>query len=164
MTGNLKKLAMCAVVVVGGMAMAQDEGAAPRVPTAEEARAVLEYYLNGKGKGLSPVLLDVKLCTEVGKSGDEKSECIAEVSAEGVKANSKVLLWQSYMVPQGEKIEDVMVQVKQGDIVRETKDLKLDGSLRNRTWPGVRLNKAGDWNITILHGDRVLKSIDVKVL
>jgi len=165
MAGNLKKLAVCAAVTFGSVALAQEEtaaAAAMKVPSSEEAKAVVEYYLKGQGQG--PVLLEARLCTEVAKSGEEKNECIAEVPAEGIKANSRVMLWQAYLVPQGDTVEDLMVQVKQGDIVRETKDVKVTGSLRNRTWPSVRLSKPGEWTVTILRGDQVLKSIAVKVL
>jgi hypothetical protein len=159
MAGNLKKLAVCAGVAWGSVALAQE---AAKVPTSEEARRVVEYYLKGQGQG--PVLLDARLCAEVAKEGEDKFECIEEVPAEGVKANSRVLVWQAYLLPQGDSVEDIMVQVKHGEVVRETKDVKVSGGLRNRSWPNVRLNKAGDWTITILRGDQVLKQFDVKVL
>lgn len=165
MAGNLKKLTMCAVVAFGGVAVAQDEQPARepvKAPTAEEAKTTVEYYL--KGQGLGPILLDAMLCGEVSKDGANKFECIEPLSADGVKANSKVSLWQAYLVPQGDTVEDVMVQVKQGDIVRETKDMKLTGSPRTRQWTHIRLSKPGNWSVTILRGDQVLKSIDVKVL
>ena len=83
----------------------------------------------------------------------------------GFKAGTTVMLWQSYLVPQGDSIEDLMVQVKQGNVVRETKDVKIKGEgWRSRQWTGVRLNKAGDWTVTIMRGDQELKSIKVKVL
>ncbi|HSP78472.1 MAG TPA: hypothetical protein VLQ93_08080 [Myxococcaceae bacterium] len=164
MAGNLKKLAVCAAVTLGSVALAQEEAApaAAQVPTSEEAKRVVEYYLKGQGQG--PVLLDAKLCAEVSKSGENKFECIEEVPAEGVKANSRVTVWQAYMLPQGDTVEDIMVQVKHGEIVRETKDVKVTGGLRTRSWPSVRLNKSGDWSITILRGEQVLKKFDVKVL
>jgi hypothetical protein len=164
MAGNLKKLAMCAVVAFGSGAMAQDEAPAHepvKVPSAEEAKTTVEYYLKGQGQG--PILLDAMLCGEVAKDGPDKNECITPLPPDGVKANSKVSLWQAYLVPQGDTVEDVRVQVKQGDIVRETKDMKLVGSPRTRQWTNLRLNKPGNWNISILRGDQVLKSIDVKV-
>lgn len=165
MASNLKKLAMCAVVAFGGVAMAQDAEAPARepvkAPSAEEAKTTVEYYLKGQGQG--PILLEAMLCAEVAKDGPNKNECISPLSADSVKANSKVSLWQAYLVPQGDTVEDVMVQVKQGDIVRETKDMKLVGSPRTRQWTQLRLNKAGAWTINIMRGDQVLKSIDVKV-
>lgn len=164
MAGNLKKLTMCAVVAFSGGAVAQDEAPARepvKAPSPEEAKTTVEYYLKGQGQG--PILLDAMLCGEVAKEGPDKNECIAPLPADDVKANGKVSLWQAYLVPQGDTVEDVRVQVKQGDIIRETKDMKLVGSPRTRQWTHLKLNKAGDWNISILRGDQVLKSIDVKV-
>jgi IS4 transposase len=58
-----------------------------------------------------------------------------------------------------------MVQTKLGNVVRETKDVKVKGEgWRARQWTGVRLNKAGDWTVNIMRGDQVLKTLSVKVL
>ena len=169
MAGNLKKLAMCAVVAFGGVAMAQD--AAPAAPAAEPVKApsgdavksTWDYFYKGQTQG--PVLVEARLCTEVAKDGPNKFECTAEVAPEGVKANTTVMVWQSYLVPQGDTVEDLMVQTKLGNVVRETKDVKVKGEgWRARQWTGVRLNKAGDWSINIMRGDQVLKTISVKVL
>jgi hypothetical protein len=170
MAGNLKKLAMCAVVAFGGVAMAQEAepSAAPaqepvKAPSADAVKTTWEYFYKGQGQG--PVLVEAKLCTEVAKDGPNKFECIAEASPDGVKAGSNVMLWQSYLVPQGDSIEDLMVQVRQGNVVRETKDVKIKGEgWRSRQWTGVRLNKPGEWTVTIMRGDQELKSIKVKVL
>jgi len=169
MAGNLKKLAMCAVVAFGGVAMAQD--AAPAAPAAEPVKApsgdavksTWDYFYKAQGQG--PVLVEAKLCTDVAKDGPNKFECTAEVAPEGVKANTPVMVWQSYLVPQGDTVEDLMVQTKLGNVVRETKDVKVKGEgWRARQWTGVRLNKAGDWTVNIMRGDQVLKTISVKVL
>lgn len=168
MAGNLKKLAVCAVVAFGGMAMAQDAAPAPaqepvKAPSADAVKSTWEYFYKAQGQG--PVLVDAKLCTEVAKDGPNKFECTAEVGPEGVKANTTVNVWQSYLVPQGDAIDDLMVQVKQGNVVRETKDVKIKGEgWRTRQWTGVRLSKPGEWTITIMRGDQELKSIKVKVL
>lgn len=177
MAGNLKKLAMCAVVAFGGVSMAQDAAApaeAPahepvKVPSADAVKSTWDYFYKGQNQG--PVLVDAKLCTEVAKDGPNKFECVAEVAPEGVKANTTVNVWQAYLVPQGDSIDDLMVQVKQGNVVRETKDVKLKGEgWRTRQWTGVRLSKPGDWTITIIYKpqgqdkEQELKSLKVKVL
>ena len=108
------------------------------------------------------MLGDAKLCLEVAKAGENKFECIQEVPAEGVKAGTYVSVWQAYLLPQGDVIEDVMIQLKQGDVVRETKDVKLKGEgLRTRSWNGFRIPKPGSWTITILRGSETLKSFTV---
>lgn len=171
MKGKLKWLAMCAGMMVGAGALAQEPSpaaAAPahepqKAPSADAVRDTWNYFYKGQGQG--PVLVEAKLCTEVGKEGANKFECVAEVPPEGIKANSNVMVWQSYLVPQNDSIEDLMVQVKQGNTVRETKDVKIKGEgWRSRQWTGVRLSKPGDWSIVILRGDQVLKTLNVKVL
>jgi len=166
MAGTLNKLAMCALMTWGGVAMAQEAAPAQepvKAPSSDAVRDTWNYFYKGQGQG--PVLVDAKLCTEVAKDGPNKFECIAEASPDGVKAGSNVMLWQSYLVPQGDSIEDLMVQVKQGNVVRETKDVKIKGEgWRARQWTGVRLSKPGDWTVSILRGEQVLKSFNVKVL
>lgn len=170
MAGNLKTLAMCAVVAFGGVAMAQDAAApaeAPahepvKAPSAEAVQSTWDYYYKAKGQG--PVLVDARLCTKVDTEKDSptKFECVAEVGPEGVKANTSVNVWQAYLVPQGDT-EDLMVQTKLGNVVRETKDVRVKGEgWKTRTWNSVRLSKAGDWTISILRGDQVLKTFNVK--
>ncbi|MFY2558702.1 hypothetical protein ACN469_13830 [Corallococcus terminator] len=164
----LTRSMVCAVLGMSSMALAQD--AAPdapakesvKAPSADAVRDTWNYFYKGQGQG--PVLVEAKLCTEVAKDGPNKYECTAEVGAEGVKANTTVMLWQAYLVPQGDSVEDVMVQTKQGNVVRETKDVKLKGDgWRARQWTGVRLNKPGTWSITVMRGDQVLKELQVKV-
>ncbi len=168
MAGSLTKLAMCAVVAFGGVAMAQETESAPaqepvKAPSADAVKSTWEYFYKGQGQG--PVLVDAKLCTEVAKEGPNKFECIAEANPEGLKAGTTVMLWQSYLVPQGDSIDDLMVQVKQGNVVRETKDVKIKGEgWRSRQWTGVRLNKPGEWTVSVIRGEQELKSIKVKVL
>jgi len=90
---------------------------------------------------------------------------VQEVSAEGVKAGTPVMVWQSYLVPQGDVIEDITVQVRQGSTIRETKDVKLVGEgWRARQWVGVRFGKPGAWSVSVMRGDKVLRTLDVKVL
>jgi hypothetical protein len=161
---------VCAALTLPPVALAQDAAptAAPtgtpvNKPSADSVKGTWEYFYKGQGQG--PILVEAKLCTEVAKEGPNKFECIAEVNPnEGVKANTSVMLWQAYLVPQGDSIEDLMVQVKQGTTVRETKDVKVKGEgWRARQWTGVRLNKPGNWTVSVMRGDETLKEIQVKV-
>lgn len=163
----LTRSVVCAVLGMSSLAMAQDaaEAAAKepaKVPSADAVRDTWNYFYKGQGQG--PVLVEAKLCTEVAKEGPNKFECTAEVGPEGVKAGTTTLLWQAYLVPQGDSVEDIMVQTKQGNVVRETKDVKVKGEgWRARQWTGVRLNKPGTWTVTVMRGDQVLKELQVKV-
>ncbi|NPC69038.1 hypothetical protein HPP05_04655 [Corallococcus exiguus] len=157
---------LCVVLGMATVAGAQ-EAAAPaaesvKAPSADAIRETWNYFYKGQGQG--PVLVEAKLCTDVAKDGPNKYECTAEVGPEGVKANTNVMLWQSYLVPQGDSIDDITVQVKQGTTVRETKDVKVKGEgWRARQWTGVRLPKAGNWTVAVMRGDQVLKEVSVTV-
>jgi hypothetical protein len=141
-----------------------DAAAAPAMPvekpTPEGVRAFWNFYFNGKGQGL--VLADAKLCLEVAKDGPQKSECVKEVPAEGVKPGTMVNVWQAYLVPSGDQIEDMSIQLKLGDQIRETKDVKINGSsIRWRSWNAFRIPKAGKWTLTIMRGSETLKSLEL---
>ncbi|RKI49014.1 hypothetical protein D7Y27_03940 [Corallococcus sp. AB004] len=159
---------LCVVLGMATVAGAQqNEVVAPpaelvKAPSADAIRETWNYFYKGQGQG--PVLVEAKLCTDVAKDGPNKYECTAEVGPEGVKANTNVMLWQSYLVPQGDSIDDITVQVKQGTTVRETKDVKVKGEgWRARQWTGVRLPKAGNWTVAVMRGDQVLKEVSVTV-
>ena len=170
MKKTLIRSVVCAALTLSPVALAQDAAptAAPtgtpvKKPSADSVRDTWEYFYKGQGQG--PVLVEARLCTEVPKDGPNKFECIAEVNPnEGVKAGTNVMLWQAYLVPQGDSIEDLMVQVKQGNTVRETKDVKVKGEgWRARQWTDVRLSKPGNWTVSVIRGDQTLKEIQVKV-
>jgi hypothetical protein len=146
-----------------GAALAQEEVAAAPVekPTPEAILSFWQYYFKGQGNG--PVLADAKLCLEISKEGDTKNECAKEVPAEGVKAGTPIYVWQAYLLPQGEVVEDMALQVKLGDTVRETKDIKLKGeSIRTRQWTYVKPAKAGTWKLVLLRGDQEVKTLTVQ--
>ena len=166
----LTRSVVFAALTLSPVALAQDAAAPSAAPTtpvnkpsADAVRDTWNYFYKAQGQG--PILVEAKLCTEVAKEGANKFECTAEVDpSAGVKANTTVMLWQAYLVPQGDSIEDLMVQVKQGNTVRETKDVKVKGDgWRARQWTGVRLNKPGNWTVSVMRGDQTLKEIQVKV-
>jgi len=130
-------------------------------PSAETVKAVWDFYMKGKGGGV--VLADARACAKVAKEGDAKFECIEEIGPEGVKAGTSILVWQAYLIPQGDTVENLTLQLKQGDVVRETKDIPIKGDYwRARTWTGVRIPKPGDWTLVLSHGNETLKTINVK--
>ncbi|WP_224363690.1 hypothetical protein [Hyalangium versicolor] len=173
----MKKMLTRSVVFVAltgaPLALAQDAAqpatppAAPATPvnkpSADAVRDTWNYFYKGQGQG--PILVDLKLCTEVGKEGPTKFECIGEIDpAAGVKANTTITVLQNYLVPQNDTVEDVALQTKQGATVRETKDVKLKSEgWRSIRWNSVRLTKAGAWTISVIRGDETLKEIQIKV-
>lgn len=165
---RLSSLAATFALAVAGAAYAADpeppaEASAGPVekPSPEAVRAFWSFYFFGKGQGL--VLADAKLCTDVVKEGPNKFDCAKEVSAaEGVKAPQVITVWQAYLLPKDDSIEDITIQLKLGDQIRETKDVKVDGkSIRSRQWTGLRIPKAGKWTITIMRGSEMLKSMEL---
>lgn len=154
-------------MLVGGLGVAMPglvlaQAAAVAAPTPEAVKSVWEFQRKGQGSGL--VLADSRLCLELQKDGPDKNECATAVPAEGVKAGTTINVWQAYLIPNGDTIEDLTVQVKQGDTVRETKDIKpIKGEgWRTRTWTGVTIKKPGSWTLSIMRGDKVLASHTVK--
>ena len=169
---TLVKSLVIAASFVSAAAFAQDPApAAPtqapatpvEAPSADAAKSVWNFFYNGKGSG-QVVLGEAKLCTSLVKEGEHKNECDQEVSGP-VKAGTSVMVHQSYLIPKDDSVEDIQVQVKQGNTVRETKDVsKMKGEgVRTRTWTTVKLPKAGDWTISIMRGDKTLKDFTVKV-
>lgn len=155
----MKPFATIAALLLSTVAAAQDAqgGARPEKPTPEAIRSFWAWYFKGQGGG--PALAEAKLCLEIAKEGENKYECAQEMPASGIKAGTTVILWQSYLLPQGEVVEDMTVQVKQGDTIRETKDIKLKGEgIRTRNWTTVRIPKAGTWTLRLMRGDQEIKS------
>ena len=134
---------------------------AVKVPATDAVRETWQYFFRGQGQG--PVLAEAKLCSRVGVEGAQRNECLEELAAASAKAGSTVMVWQAYLVPQGDNYEDVMVQLKQGDLVRETRDVKVKGEgIRYRIATYVRLpGKPGAYTITILRGGQELRRFDV---
>jgi hypothetical protein len=159
-------IAAAVALAVSGAATAQDnpapeaaQAAPVEKPSPDAVKTFWNFYLNGKGQGV--VLGDAKLCLEVAKDGPNKSDCSKEVPAEGVKPGTMVYVWQAYLVPSGDTVEDITIQLKLGDQVRETKDVKPNGgSIRYRSWTALRIPKAGKWTITIMKGAETLKTLE----
>jgi hypothetical protein len=161
----MKLLALFLALFSSSLALAQDAPpapAAPPAPSPAEASKVLDYYYKGKGAG--PLLLDSKACLQVDNKKDSptKSDCIDTVSGK-VKKNALVSLWTMWLVPEGDKYEDVAVQFLYQGQVRTTKDVALQGSMRYRTYSSSTLNKSGKWTIKAVRGTTELASVDVDV-
>jgi nucleoid-associated protein YgaU len=161
-------------VVGGGTARAQGSTARPGrvrpaggsgvvVPSPEAVNAVWDFWFRGQGGGV--VLADARLCLEVARDGADRFACAREVDAAGVPAQTNVYAWQAYLVPQGDQVEDITVQLYLGDTLRETKDVQVKGDgIRARNWTALRFAKPGAWRVVIRRGDTVLRTLPVKVL
>lgn len=153
----------------GGTAMSADGGTAGAttpggvsIPSPEAVKQVWDYYYYGSGGG--PILADVKLCLEIGKTGPKKSDCVREMTVtDNFRGSQRLLLWQAYLMPQDGQTE-VEVQAKLGDQVVNSQKVKVKGSaVRQRTWTTVNLDKPGKWTVAFVHNGNVLKSMDFNV-
>ncbi len=134
-------------------------------PSPEEAKKVVDYYFHGKGMG--PVLLDTKLCKDIQREGDEKSECVGDITAQPIKKGESVYVWMAYMAPQGDEPQNIIVQFENGGVTRMVKNQQVTGQIRFRTWLKVTFDKTGPWKVKIVHdtgsSTAALGAIDVTV-
>ena len=132
---------LVALVCTPLLAFAQDK------PTPQEARKVIDYYFNGKGKGVVP--MEIKLCKEVALKGEMKNECVKEVSNKKVAKGEDVYLWMNFLVPAGEESK-ILVQYSRNDLVRDTTNVTLGGATRYRTWMKIPTSTTGSWKAKML--------------
>ena len=133
---------------------------AQSILTSDAAKSFIDFYFNGQGKGV--VLADIKLCSEV-----VENECSEEVSPIALQQGETYMLWMMYVVPQGDEVEDIIVQYNNGGITRKSGQVSVKGSIRYRTWKSFTPNRAGNWDLVVLldkGGDvQTLKSITATV-
>jgi len=115
-------------------------------PSAESAREVLDHYWSGN----SPVLIDYKICSEISKEGENKNECAVEVDPTAIAKGADVFLWMNYMVPQNTE-QNISVLITRNNRPEKTRDIKITGSLRYRTWTTLPTDKDGAFTIQVDH-------------
>lgn len=141
--------------------------AAQDIPTPAEAQKFLEFYYNGKGNGA--VLVESKLCKDVHKEGNLKYECKNEIIEFGpltddgtppevfhkINKGDSIYVWMAFLVPVGAE-EKIFIQYsKDGSAKRKSRMMKVQGSVRYRTWSKFTPSSAGDWNIDIFLNDEI---------
>ena len=128
--------------------------------TSEAAKSFIDFYFNGQGQGV--VLADMKICMEI-----VENECSEEVSPIALQQGVTYSVWMMFVVPQGDEIDDIIVQYNSGGITRKSSTASVKGSVRYRTWKSFTANRAGNWDIVVLHdkgGDvQTLKTITATV-
>ncbi|MFA0465410.1 hypothetical protein AB4524_00730 [Vibrio breoganii] len=111
-------------------------------------------------------MYDFKLCESIIKQGPEKNNCEKEIDPNNVVVGDNALVWMAYLVPKGESVDNILVQSSMNGLTRESHQVKVEGSIRYRTWKPVTFTKAGQWQVTVIEdADQVnlLKQIDVTV-
>ena len=139
------------LIALSGFAIAQEK------PTSEEARKVIDYYFHGKGKGVVP--MEYKFCQEVSLKGENKNECVSEISANSVKKGQEAYLWMNFLVPAGEEAK-ILLQYSRNNMVRDTSNVSLGGATRYRTWKRIPTSTPGDWKVRLI---QEMSDADVEV-
>ncbi len=139
----MKKICILALLLVflPALIFAQDK------PTPKEAKRVIDYYYNGKGRGA--ILMERKLCQEIPEKGAEKYECKGEITDRRVKKGQKVFLWMNFLVPAGDQAE-ILLQFKRKDRVRRVLPVSLSGAPRYRTWKEIPTDRTGNWKVSFV--------------
>ena len=132
-------------------------------PDATQVKDVIDFFYNGQGQGI--VLADVKLCEDVYTKGEQKNECMAELSA--LKEGDAATIWMMFMVPHDVKPQTIMLQLNHGGMTMSVERAEIRSAVRYRTWRQVKLDRPGEWKVKIFHdkGDAVelMKEFTVKV-
>lgn len=126
-------------------------------PTPEEARKVINYYFHGKGQGVVP--MEYKFCQEVSLKGENKNECMSEISANSLKKGQEAYLWMNFLVPAGEEAK-ILLQYSRNNMVRDTSNVALGGATRYRTWKRIPTATAGEWKVRLI---QEMSNADVEV-
>ncbi len=115
------------------------------VPSQKSINHVVSYYY---GTQDTPILADYKLCREIGSIGNDRNQCIDELSPDSLVEGQSAYLWMNYLVPKGTESELLMHYNHMG-ITRDTSNFKVSGSIRFRTWKKIKLSRSGSWELPI---------------
>jgi hypothetical protein len=134
-------------------------------PAPDEVRRVINYYFNGKGQG--PVLMDTKLCRDIKQDGNDKNECVSDITTQSIKKGDSVYLWMAYMVPSDDETQNIVILFEKGGVTRSVESLQVSSQLRNRAWLKISFDKPGPWILKVVRdtgsGAEVLGMLDVTV-
>lgn len=141
------------------LALAQDK------PTAAEVRKVIDYYYQGKGKGVIP--MEYKLCQQISEQGENKNNCEIEIPAGKIPKGQDAYVWMKFLVPAEDQAK-ILLQFSRNNLVRDTSNVSLTGATRYRTWKKLPTDTAGDWSINIIeemdNGDQNIGKLQFSVV
>ncbi|MDP2340115.1 MAG: hypothetical protein Q8O67_04090 [Deltaproteobacteria bacterium] len=156
----LRSVVVVAALAASSLVHAQETPPAaeppPPAPSADEIKRVAAYYLHGQAAG--PILMELTLCSEIGKNTEGKLACGAELPA-SVKKGDPITAFVKFFAPKGGKYEDLKIRFLLDGEVRTTSDMTVTES-----WTGyanykkTTASKAGTWEVQVLRGDVVLAS------
>lgn len=153
------------VIVAGVMAVFPALALAADKPTPAEAKKVIEYYY--QGKGMTPVLAELKICHDIQRDGDNKNECAGDVTGQTIKRGDSDYIWMAFMAPSGGDPQNVSVELEQNGATSWTKTASVPGAIRSRTWYRHTFTKAGTWKLKVStsngNASETLGEMDLKV-
>jgi hypothetical protein len=144
------------LTVVLGLLLLINTGAAA-APTAKMIKEVVDYYYTGQKEG--PVLTEAKLC-----QGIKDLECSEISNPESITKGETINVWMQFFVPKGGSYDDILVEYKHEGIPYRLTPHKIEGSIRYRLVDKARLDKPGNWTITVKRGINKLSEFKVKVV
>lgn len=138
----MKKLIILSVMIalIPAFAMALDK------PSAEQTRRVMDYY--NEGKGMGAVLVEYKLCGEMGKEEENKNECAQSLAETDISVGQDVYLWMNFMIPVDDTA-NVFITYTRNSRIRKSQTVVLKSAFRYRTWKKIATDKPGDWTVKI---------------
>ena len=146
----------CGRIVVGLALLLALNSAAVAAPSAKMIREVVDYYYNGQAKG--PILAEAKLCKSV-----KNYECTETINSANVKKGETINVWMRFFVPKGANYDDIFVEYKYDGIPRRLTPHAIESSIRYRLVDKSKVDKAGNWTITVKKGITKLKEFKISV-
>ncbi|MEE9531864.1 MAG: hypothetical protein V3W52_12775 [Syntrophobacteria bacterium] len=126
------------------------------VPAGDMVKEVIDYYYHGQEQG--PILAEAKICKTV-----EALECVEGIEPSSFPTGETIKVWMQFLVPKGATYDDILVEYRYEGTPWRVQPHKVEASIRYRVVDSFKLNKSGNWTITIKKGPRTLKTFDVKV-
>ena len=146
----LSLFAVCPLIF-GGVFPAE---ASPQPKTLKEA---VDYFYTGQNEG--PVLVDTRVCKVI-----HSLDCKTVLNPNAVPMGETVNIWMQFFVPKDGVYDDIMVEYAHEGVPRLLTPHKIQGSIRYRLVDKHKLDKPGNWTISVKRGKTNLKKIDVKVV
>ena len=75
-----------------------------------------------------------------------------------------VKVWMQFFVPKGGMYDDIFVEYKHNNTLRNLQAHKVESSIRYRLVDVYKPDKASDWTVTIKSGSKILKILNFKVV
>lgn len=126
------------------------------VPDADMVKEVIDYYYQGQEQG--PILMEAKICKTV-----EALECVEGIEPSSFPLGETIKVWMRFLVPKGATYDDILVEYRYEGTPWRVQPHKVESSIRYRVVDSFKLNKAGNWAITVRKGPNTLKTFDVRV-